>query len=398
MKIAYLISEYLPSVGGAQVCIHNIARRLKGNNDEAVVITTTTGNVSRNLGYEIIRISHWFLKILRFPSVGKYILWYKLGGLQRRYNFDLWQVTIGYPLGACSVGFFRKKNIPCVLRCAGEDIQVHEGLSYGYRLSPRVDKMVRTAYPLFDRCVALSECVKAEYNKLGIPREKMDVIPNGVDLVRFRSELGKEEIKCKLGLQGKIVLLSVGRNHRKKGYDLIPGILQRVLEKRKEVVWVIIGKGCNEISTSGWSNEVRKRIILIDGINAEENGSILEVPSSELIEYYLGSDLFVLPSYIETFGMVLIEANAAGVPVVTSDAPGCRSVVKDGYNGLIAESGNSEMFAEKIIRLINDTALYKEICLNISENIRKYDWRMIADAYRRLYMDLIKGEQARRRK
>jgi glycosyltransferase involved in cell wall biosynthesis len=391
MKIAYLISEYLPSIGGAQICVHNIATELKRDNNDVVVITTTREGKRKNYGYHIERISKWFLKLLRVAFIGKYLLWYQLNKLQKKHRFDIWQVTVGFPLGAYALGFFKNRKIPCVLRCAGEDIQINKELSYGYRLSPSVDKVIRRTYPLYDRVVALTESVKTEYKNLGIPDEKISIIPNGVSMQRFKNRGNREEIKKKHNLNGKTVLLTIGRNHPKKGYNLIPHILKEISENRDDVVWIIIGKGCTGMYSRGEIDNLRGKIFLKEEIEAKANDSSLEIPSPALIEYYQGADLFVFPSYIETFGMVLIEANASGLPVVTSDVPGCRDVVSDGYNGLLAEGGNYKMFAEKIKHILYDKSLYDRICSNLPEHVKQFEWGLIAREYRTLYEDVMAG-------
>lgn len=390
MKIAHLISQYLPSIGGAQVCVHNVAIELIKKNDCVVVLTTSKDDTSKRYGYPVVRISHWYLRILRVPIIGKYFFWYKLSKLQKRYSFDIWQVTIGYPLGVYSVGFFRKNKIPCVLRCCGEDVQVNRMLSYGYRLSPHIDNLVKNTYRQFDRVVGMVEGIREEYHGLGIPDEKIRIIPNGVNLERFKEIGNKEAKKDKLGLKNKSVLLTVGRNHPKKGYNLIPNILERIYKKRQDVVWIVIGNGSKNILSSEAAGSVKKNLILIDEINGGTDKMLKELPSLDLIQYYQSADLFVLPSYMEIFSIVLIEANAAGLPVVTSNAPGCRDVIKDGYNGLLAEPGDYEMFAEKIVDLLDNKELYNLIRFNIAKDIKRYDWSAIADQYRELYEDVIR--------
>ena len=389
MKVAHLISEYLPHIGGAQICIHNISSKFVENNNTIVVITTAQDNILQNFGYKIIRISPWYLRFFRVPSIGKYLLWYKIILLHKKYRFDVWQITMGYPFGAYLIPFFKKKKIPCVLRCSGEDIQIHKELSYGYRISPIVDRIVRNSYPLFDGFIALTESVKAEYNKLGIPDERIRVIPNGVNLNKFSRKKNKDAIKRELGFYGKTVLLTVGRNHSKKGYDLIPQILKIVCQKHNDVVWIIIGAGCDQNTFPSLSHNLRDSLVLINGIKGRSGTSINELPSEKLIEYYHCADLFVFPSYIETFGMVLIEANAAGLPVITSDVPGCRDVIKNGYNGLLSEAGNPEMFAEKILSILNNKTLNNRICNNLSNHVLQYDWGVIASQYREMYTSVI---------
>ena len=127
MKVAHLISNYLPNIGGAQVCVHQIANNTIKRGHKAVVITPTrdASDSKYNFLYEIIRLNNLLNKFLFINfSLGKLYLEKVLNDIQKRYNFDIWQVTVGYPLGAASVDFFNRNMIPCILRCSGEDIQV----------------------------------------------------------------------------------------------------------------------------------------------------------------------------------------------------------------------------------------------------------------------------------
>lgn len=389
MRIAHLISQYLPNIGGAQICIHNVTGELIKKGDDVVVITTTQDQYGEDYGYPIIRISNWYLKALRFPIPGKYLFWFRLWLLQAQHKFDLWLVTVGYPIGVHAVSFFEIKKIPCLLRCCGEDIQVDKEISYGYRLSPQVDRLVRECYPKFNGFIALTESVRKEYEKLNIPERKIRIIPNGANLTRFNMPESRESIRERLGLNSKKVLLTVGRNHPKKGYDLIPRILKIVFKVYDDIVWIVIGKGCNWSFFADEKECSKDLMILIDELPRLKDESALDMPSKNLIEYYNSADIFVFPSYIETFGMVLIEANAAGVPVVTTDAPGCRDVIIDGYNGLLSRPGDVEMFAEKIIELFKNKDLYSKIRENMSQNIKDYNWSDIASAYRNYYADIL---------
>ena len=110
MKVAHLISEYLPNIGGAQICIHNISSKFVANNNSIVVITTAQDKILHNYGYKIIRISPWYLRFLRVPSIGKYLLWHKIYLLHKKHRFDIWQITMGYPFGAYLIPFFKKKK------------------------------------------------------------------------------------------------------------------------------------------------------------------------------------------------------------------------------------------------------------------------------------------------
>ena len=93
----------------------------------------------------------------------------------------------------------------------------------------------------------------------------------------------------------------------------------------------------------------------------------------------------MFPSLLETFGMVIIEAMASGVPVITSDCPGCRDIVKNNKDGLISKMKNPVSFANNIEKLILDKNLRRKIIRNGLITSSNHDWSIIVKKYLSLY-------------
>ncbi len=387
MKIAHLIPTFFPSAGGAEICVHNVATCQAAMGHDVMVITharDTTNLAGKPFVYKKLTVPrpplYWSFFLAR-----AYIEFF-LAFLHKKYGFDVWQVTMGYPLGAGSVAFFKRRRIPCVLRCCGDDIQVKPQLGYGARLNHRIDHIVRATYPEFDAFVANSESMRAEYLKLGIPPAKIFLIPNGVDSRRFRasSRDGSFRQAHGIALTSKIIL-SVGRNHPKKGYDLIPPILQRLqADTNNDFIWIIIGKDSGTIKPLAERYGVAEKLLLIDGIWGSA-ADLYQFPAPELIAYYVNADLFVLPTYIEGYPTVVLEALAAGLPVITSDVPGCRDIVRNNVNGLLVPAGDVVAFADAITRVNADCDLRQRLCAHGLEGARQQDWARIAARYVGVY-------------
>lgn len=393
MKIAHLISQFYPYLGGAEICVHNVCESLVKAGHQAVVICATPPPDKKpGVNYKVIHLHPKTCGLLRkIPFAGKFYLEYELSRLQKKHKFDLWQVTMGYPLGVYAVDFFRKHNIPCILRCCGEDIQKFPDIGYGYRLDGKIDVLALAKYPLFDGFVALTPSVKEEYLKLEIPEEKIRIIPNGVNLAKFAEakKMSKSEIREKFGIPvNKILILTVGRYHPKKGFDLIPEIAKILKNKNVDFTWAIVGKK---------SGEIRKKFSDCESLNIktiEDFGSSTDsefnLPSLELIKLYCASDIFVLPTLIETFGMVLVEAMAAGLPIVTTNAPGVRDVIEDEVNGLKAPVNDIERIAELIMKILINQELAGRLAKNARlEAEEKYDWQRVAAQYQSFYEEII---------
>jgi glycosyltransferase involved in cell wall biosynthesis len=397
MKIAHLISTYLPAIGGAQICIHNVAQRHVQQGHQVVVVTphefaAATGAYEKK---PLARGTLFFLKYC-FPFGQGYLL-NQVKQLQRQYQFDLWQVTIGYPFGVALVDYFKENKIPCVLRCSGEDIQINPALNYGIRLNHSADYLIRQNYPKFDACVAISGAMAKEYRDLKVGPEKIREIPNGVDWSRFDSirndaaaQARRERIRTQYKVNKEdILILTVGRNHPKKGFSSIPEIAAELLKHRQDFKWLVIGEGSQNLKplAEKAGKEVSDRLIFSETVGLKNEGN--QYPSRELIEVLDAGDLFAFPTIIETFGIVVIEAMAAGLPIVTTNAPGVAELVDHEITGLKSPVGNAKAMAANIDVLLNQDLYYKRIKANVLQETEKYDWDHVSDLYLNLYQELV---------
>ncbi|HPO91672.1 MAG TPA: glycosyltransferase family 4 protein [Victivallales bacterium] len=396
MRIAHLIPQFYPRVGGAEVCVHNICSKLSGSGHQAVVVTTSPPpknppNLPYKIEYLWEKTCGMFRRLPKF--IGSRYLNYALGKLQDKYSFDLWQVTNGWPLGAFAVDFFRNQKIPCVLRCCGEDIQKYSQIGYGVRLDIRIDKIIKEKFPRFNSFVALTPSVKYEYNNIGIPDEKIRIIPNGADTSKFLklSDGKKDEVRKKFQLKyppSYPLILTVGRYHPKKGFDIIPEIASLLNQRGIAFNWIIAGRGTKNILHK-YPKAKDIGVCPVEDFSGICEEDVFDLPSGDLIELYCASDIFVLPTLIETFGMVLVEAMAAGLPVITTDAPGVRDVVCDGKEGLITPVGDVNSLADKIELLLKDKLLHNNLKKGALESSKKYDWDNVCRMYLELYENTI---------
>jgi glycosyltransferase involved in cell wall biosynthesis len=189
------------------------------------------------------------------------------------------------------------------------------------------------------------------------------------------------------------VILAVGRNHPKKGYgDLIEAmaLVKRKFEKAK---CVIIGAGTENLAPMVKDLGLQGEVVLAGEIPTAR-GELLDLtalvlPHGDLVSAYLSSDIFVSPSLIEGFALVIPEALAAGLPVVATDVPGNRDAVVKGYNGLITNPRAPQDLAEKILVLLEDEDLRRRMSANARESSLRYDWGKITEEYMKVYEHLL---------
>lgn len=393
LKIAAIIGESLLKAGGYEVFTYNLLSRLAGRGHRVVLYVTDrearrNGRFYDRAAFEY-RSMPWNCMSLfkRFPALLN--LWF--GWQQRRESFDVWQVMGAYPEAAmvsCLSG-----RVPMVLRTHGDDVQVVPEIGYGLRLDPFYDRAVRAALKDMDRVVSLTEGVAPELEELGVERERIEVIPNGIscDVCSRNRDTAADRKRYGVGTD-EFLLVTVGRNHPKKGFDLIPAVARGLKEMGLAFRWLVVGKDCSALEPELERQGVSGMVTTLPGIVPDDFAEAMEsghLPPEELVRIYAMADLFFFPSRIETFGRVLIESMASGTPVVATDCLGCRDVIEMGRYGAVVETDNVDMMIETVADLMRDRrklAEYRELGL---ERAAHFDWSNVVDRYLAVYRELI---------
>ena len=194
----------------------------------------------------------------------------------------------------------------------------------------------------------VSSGIKDKLIKKGIDKRKIKVIPTPVDLEKFvRCDPVKVK-KLRKNHKNRKVIINVGRKDPSKDYKILYKAINLVYQDYKKLAFWQIG-----------NNDY-----LPEKIKADENlisTSINKINQEELTNYYHASDIYVSSSCSESFGKVLIEAMAAGLPIIATLTTGSKEIVKDGENGFLVPIGDSESLAKKILFLLNNPDKAKEM-------------------------------------
>ena len=184
----------------------------------------------------------------------------------------------------------------------------------------------------------------------GVPRDKVTVLPGGVDVETFHP-MDRAEAKRRLGLDGKRVLLCVGRFDPLKRYDLAVSAAA-LLQERHRVEVVLVGGDLERDPEAGRLSKLAASLKM-DG-NVRFAGT---VPHGELPWHYSAADVLLAPSYYESFGLVALEAMACGTPVVAARTGGLSTLVRDGETGYLVPLHTPECYADRIEVLLANDAL-----------------------------------------
>ncbi len=217
----------------------------------------------------------------------------------------------------------------------------------------------RRALAEADAIVAVSRFTReALETTMGVPPGKIALISNGVDLRRFVPRPRRPDLMARYGLAGRRVLLTVGRLYARKGMDRVIESLPAVLRVLPDVRYLLVGDGTYraELEQLARACGVREAVVFAGA-----------VPDAELIDHYALADVFIMANRempdgdTEGFGLVFLEANACGIPVIAGKAGGSVDAVTDLVNGLVVDGDQTAQIAAAILRLFQDDALRERL-------------------------------------
>ena len=390
MKIAVLTGSFLPKIGGAQIFSYSVSRQLAAMGHEVNVYVPIESYRALGPQYRsLLRPLPWKFHGLtrRVPLVGLAFAQLYLRQVQRENGYVGWLVVGTYPAGYEATGL--EGMVPLVLRASGEDIQKSPELGYGQRLIRSVEARIRRAVVCYDRVVAMTDSARADLVELGVADEKIVPIPNGVDFDWFAHDGTVAEARRELGWPTDIpILLTSGRNHPKKGFHLIPAIADRLRQQGRRFRWYVVGLGTDRLDDEIRAGGLGDYVVTLGQVGLDENPAEARLPSKRLVRMYQAADIYAFPTLLENFAMVQLEAMAAGAVFVSTDAPGCRDLVKHNENGLQASAGDVDDFAYQLGRALDDPDLRYTLARNAREFAKACSWSSVASQYEELFRSL----------
>jgi L-malate glycosyltransferase len=228
----------------------------------------------------------------------------------------------------------------------------------------------------FDKIILLSKLDVQVLQKLNIDEKKLAVIPNGLDVSRFETR------KKTVTKDTRKKILCVARFDVNKGHeDLIRAMA--LVPTEIDCIVYLVGPVNNRAYFYDLNNLVRQmnlrdKVIFCDSAN-----------DSQLTEYYFNSDIFVLPSRMETFGLVILEAMHAGLPIVATRVGGIPDLIVDGENGFLVTPGNPEQLKDRILTLLENTALCQDFSRKNTDAAKRFDWKAISQRTLGVYQALL---------
>ena len=210
----------------------------------------------------------------------------------------------------------------------------------------------------------------------GADPDRVAVVAPGIDLASFFPR-PKAEARRKIGFAGRRLLLFVGRLERLKGVETLLRAFALAADRRhQDVRLLVLGEDSRDAEQS--EKDRLRRIAEELGI-ADRVDFLGPVAHHELPYFYAAADACLMPSYSESFGLVGLEAQACGCAVVASNVAGLASVVRDGVTGYLVEGHEPVVWAERMLRLLDDPESADQMGRRGVLLAQRFPWALTAD-------------------
>lgn len=237
-------------------------------------------------------------------------------------------------------------HIPYILHSWGmEVLELH-------KLSVFRQILSRYAAAKAEKVVVDAEIMKEVWISAGIPQDKVEVIPFGVDTDLFNPNINGKPVREKLGIEkDDIVIMSSRPFFPHYDIECLIKAVPTIVETHKNVKFIIKGKGPLETNIKKLANKLRVHQYI---------KFTSPVAYKEVAHYLAASDVYVSTSLIDSTSVSLLEAMACGLPPITTNIPGNREWIRDGVNGLLYPPKDHVALAERIVGLVEDQDLRKK--------------------------------------
>lgn len=348
MKIFQVVPYYPPHLGGMELYVQRISEELVSRGHEVTVFTssdTPNQTITKKNGVRIYNLKT-MSKIYNIPVVPSLFL-----QLVEAIKPDIIHAH-QYPVYFSDIAAIAShvRRIPLI-------VHVHVISEAKSPFSGFISNMYYKSLGLgtlrnANFIIAPSLAYKTKLSKMGIKPYKIQVIPYGIDVKKFSNINKGDEFKKRHNCQYLKVILTVGRLNYQKGFQYLIKAMPGIINQMPNTKLLIVGEG-EQLS---YLRQLVKSLDLVDYVTFTGALSQEEIPKA-----YAAADVFVLPSLFESFGISLIEAQAAGKPVVATRTEGAHDAVDDGVTGLLVEPANSKQLEQAILFLLKNEALSKKM-------------------------------------
>ncbi|MBV5122494.1 N-acetyl-alpha-D-glucosaminyl L-malate synthase BshA [Bacillus halotolerans] len=366
-----------PSVGGSGIIATELGKQLAEKGHEIHFITSSIpfrlNTYHPNIHFHEVEVNQY--AVFKYPPYDL-TLASKIAEVAERENLDIIHAHYALPHAVCAylAKQMLKRNIGIVTTLHGTDITV-----LGY--DPSLKDLIRFTIEASDRVTAVSSALAAETYDLIKPEKKIETIYNFID-ERVYLKKNTAAIKEKHGiLPDEKVVIHVSNFRKVKRVQDVIQVFRNIAGKTKAKL-LLVGDGpeksvaCELVRKYG----LEKQVLMLGNQDRVE-------------ELYSISDLKLLLSEKESFGLVLLEAMACGVPCIGTNIGGIPEVIKNNVSGFLVDVGDVEAASAKAVRILEDEQLSKRFTEAAVEMLNnEFSSQKIVSQYEQIYADLAEPE------
>jgi L-malate glycosyltransferase len=366
MNLCLYTATFLPTIGGAELVLHELASWLTGQGHRVTVLAPYVRHANNHVA------AMYRLRRYQRPSSKRFgvrqILLY-LGHEYWRRPFDVLHCHGAYPPAYVGSTLSRWFKIPLVVRPHGADILPGEYI----RANPCLERRLCRALTAADLVIAQSEFLSREIMALGVPRAKIRHIPNGVWLEAFQQVVPAAPLPYPY-------MLAMGSFSPKKGFDVLLRAFAAMTAAEPAVHLAIAGAGTELPAYRALvhKNGIQDRVHFVGVVQGVQK-----------VQWYQHCLFFICPSRREPFATVNLEALAAGKPLVATAVGGNLEVVVQGGNGFLVPPNDPDALMRSMLRLLKDPALREAMGRRSARLAAGYDWRVILPQYTTVFAEAM---------
>jgi N-acetyl-alpha-D-glucosaminyl L-malate synthase BshA len=368
-----------PTYGGSGVLATELGKSLASRGHQVHFISykqpARLDFFAENIFYHEVYVSHY--PLFDFPPYETTLIG-RLVDVVRYEKLDVLHVHYAIPHASAAVmakHILKRKgiDIPIVTTLHGTDITL-------VGKDKSIEPVVSYAINMSDAVTAVSQSLKQDTLAFFDVQNDIQVIPNFIDLSRFNKQR-KDHFRKAITPQDEKLLVHVSNFRRVKRVEDVVKVFAKVREHIPSKL-LLVGDGPERQNTEMLCRELG----ICDGLNF--------LGKQEQIEEILSvSDLFLLPSETESFGLAALEAMACEVPVLSSNAGGIPEVNIDGETGYLCPVGDVDLMAQKAIELLGDETKLRLFKQQAKQRAELFDINRIVPMYEHLYRNLLQTKK-----
>ncbi len=384
MRVGFFTDTYLPVIHGVEVSIETSRKALEAMGHQVFIYAPKSPGY-KDKNPNVFRFRS--VRVIKKPEMRYAFNFLPVGRSFRKishFKLDVAHAHTPFGLGLLAKYISERQLIPLIYTHHTHYPEYAKFYLKEEVLLPYLAKVYSTWFSnISGAVIAPSLKIKKLLLSYGVKKKTpIYVLPTGIDLKIFKKSLKSGQAlrkKLKIPPEAK-VLISVGRIGKEKNVEFLIKGFAEALKKRKDILLLMVGDGpfLKELKKIAQNLKIAQSIIFTG-----------KVPRQKIPAFYQSADVFLFASLADTQGIVILEALACGLPVISLKDDALANVIVNNKNGFFVKQHSSKSFAQKIITLLDDLSLYKKFSARAVKTARKFSKESVAKELIKIYKTQI---------